>query len=1515
MFKTKQMVEESKNQMSKRKKLLRQRGLSLVEAMVAVTIMAISVASVSTLQTQVLQQTRRTNDKAFAAQKATQMFEELRSYVQANREEPLKSLQDYFSNGATEYVPTLTIEKRPDPGSPNNRRRDFNVQANDPLSNNVRRGEHWKYVRNIMVEPVPSDPDARHVTVKIWHANQAGEPNDVSNPLAVITGILKTNIPQRPPTQVYDMYILALENVPGWWVDVSTLRPIFDRTLDDMMARNPGLEIRKHYISHLGYGRDPYYMPYINVANELRDHNTPFVYMYPGSIKDSTDDDSVTEVYVDRNIAGRRRNDVTGAEDQIRSIFKATDAIHAQSGNTADVYREYAIADQYNTVMRYPEESAMHKRLETWFKEDNPFESFQRVEPSLRMLLEGMNSDPDTYRNSMIMNLHGELLPVPPIRNYSDPARVPCDEFYAHCRQGDAISANPTENEYRYRNMRVVSHPEKLYYPNSGADSHIRLRVHGYQSVPLREDSLPTPPDPGTVEFDRDHVEKVSIFVPTNGAGYDPRDPSNSGFLDNPLGDLSANLGGVQNALQVEKLVGNQRRGYERRYATQWRNIAGAYISAASTTMRGFTRLTAHDLIVNYAGPAANNPNQWVQPLAFVAGNTTQLRNPVNGFSGAIQDDTMTGLSRVYRITGGNQIQIKVRGDNTALTANQITAMQDLIDSKIVINARRSDENESTEDIDSNPFEFARVSAVAVNSPANGFVTLTLYENLSQAYNTIHPISTANVGTVAYNNNVAIVTRHRDYDIVVGEQAPFGHNTPGVLVNLYDTPTRHPQCNNTGSIHNNCGSNVGISNGNRTGLAAARRLYRQEYIPAPVNANSFDMDLTDTGNSGNNHKNTARWVVEFRKDGVGNPFSIFDDEMVTFETRLGRARTPGQRAIHRSLLEDGLAQDGIAYQPNQGNDEHLSEMRRNLYNVSRTYAWSGNAIVPKTEQFQYMGDHRFMPYADAKSNMGLAGGFDTGSVRRAYNPYFTNANNNNGLSDFVLTNRVNHNIDFPRYGRLYVDGLMHSTSIFNSISGYSNYYMGTGGDFGADSNNTRYHVNRQSFTEGNDSGSNYIDNCNNNVCVSDVAWGEHGRNKIVFSNRNANNNQENTRWYGIFWQGDLFPDEEYVYWKFNGNLPTQGHNSTTHNLCPSSHGACNRTGSASYWRGEYETTPLSLHRTRKNPNTAGSVAFMNGNPTGSGNRNFGHGSNDNATGSLTNVAGSALNRAFNLSLEANPRATRPFHIDKDGNKPTYYDTGGADGGAYMANYRNTLSYINVQNSARETTRNNANTFYFSSNDGSEVASGIVEVKRDEVGTGYVLVNGLAKTQTTSAVALARFSVAGVLQAYMNGGDISGLVGSSEERTRPLPRVEILEPTPSDIYEDVSNIPIHIRSQWLRWDLEKYAPAYPDEWRDQNNVQFIFKYSEDAGNTWKYLDGTTAKADGAYEASKIYNDTSFVIPGGVAGLEESFTWNTSGFASGTYLLRVEAHRLEPSGSTALTNGYSYHESYFTIRNNE
>src|SRR5580658_959661 len=94
-------------------KRLNQRGYNLVELMIAVGIMAAMASSVILARTFMAKQTVATNDKAYATQKAIQMFEELKALV--NGQENGVAVLDNYSNGS-QYDTILTTDKTVDTG-------------------------------------------------------------------------------------------------------------------------------------------------------------------------------------------------------------------------------------------------------------------------------------------------------------------------------------------------------------------------------------------------------------------------------------------------------------------------------------------------------------------------------------------------------------------------------------------------------------------------------------------------------------------------------------------------------------------------------------------------------------------------------------------------------------------------------------------------------------------------------------------------------------------------------------------------------------------------------------------------------------------------------------------------------------------------------------------------------------------------------------------------------------------------------------------------------------------------------------------------------------------------------------------------------------------------------------------------------------------------------------------------------------------------------------------------------
>ncbi len=383
---------------------LHQKGISLVEIIIAMTIMAMVMLSVARGFMFMNRATVQSKEKSFASQKAIQMMEELRGLI-ANKSDTSIGVLDDYDDGAV-YNTILTTKREV-------------TSAGDVLSGNNK----GKFVRRVNVIMLPNEPLARQVFVRVYRASN-------KQVLAETVSVVRTISNQFVNTQVFDVYILSLENVPGWWVLLSSMKPMFDNVIQDLQTRNPGLEWRPHWVTRLAYGRDPFYTPYVNEDKRTNEEVMPWIYFYPGlTVPDST---VPCFYYVPSSIAGRVNIDGT-----VQNSWS------------------YSIADQYNHAVRYPDEEAMYTAAVTAAEAAGT----TPPEMSLRMLLEKMNSPTGGMNNAMIVNLHGELIPLPPMRNYSDPAKDPVG----------------------HANVRIVTHPEKLQYASGSA---VKLRAYGYVTNP-----------------------------------------------------------------------------------------------------------------------------------------------------------------------------------------------------------------------------------------------------------------------------------------------------------------------------------------------------------------------------------------------------------------------------------------------------------------------------------------------------------------------------------------------------------------------------------------------------------------------------------------------------------------------------------------------------------------------------------------------------------------------------------------------------------------------------------------------------------------------------------------------------------------------------------------------------------------------------------------------------------------------------------------------------------------------
>ncbi len=391
-----------------------QRGAGLLEFLVALAVMTVCLLAAVYYVTNATQGTKHNTSREFAIQKAISILEELKAVLESKTGSDATLLDAYDDGTGTDTV--LTVQAGvSDPAH--------------PASANLHDGAQWKYERQVSVQRFQSiqSNDVRLVSVRVF-----GWENGQKMQLAEVSSVIRTIADSYPPSQVYDVYCLAVENVPGWWVYMANLVPFVESAISDLQARNPGLEFRVHWVRKLAYGRNEIYTPYINDASDSN-ADIDYAYFYPGSMPSGS---SVNYYYVPSGIDAQMNVDGT-----------LTNGYDASTNPWP-----YALADQWNHAMRYPDEKALFDKRVAAGNE-------RADTPTWRMLIEDMHSRPHLYSNALLINVHGELFPFPPLRNFSDAARDPAT----------------------HPEVRAVTHPEQLRYEN---DEAVKLRVYSYLTDP-----------------------------------------------------------------------------------------------------------------------------------------------------------------------------------------------------------------------------------------------------------------------------------------------------------------------------------------------------------------------------------------------------------------------------------------------------------------------------------------------------------------------------------------------------------------------------------------------------------------------------------------------------------------------------------------------------------------------------------------------------------------------------------------------------------------------------------------------------------------------------------------------------------------------------------------------------------------------------------------------------------------------------------------------------------------------
>jgi len=421
----------------------RQAGFTFAELAFGLLVLVIGSAVLINHLTINYQATTSERDRVFAFSKAQAILAEVQNYVDRGSIETVDL--DVLDDGVTNR-PSLTIETDED-GSL--------LRPEHVRSGNIERGGAWLWSRRITVQPFAGvdNRNVRYVTVRIYKRDD----NGTDRAIADLSAVVNSSGEAFPTSQTYDVYLLAVENIPGWWVFMDSLKPFFESMLLDMQTRNPGLNFRTHWITKAAFGRNQLYRPYTNDETDSL-AAIPHVYHYPGRMPDGN---ASAYYYVPDNIKARLNVD---GDDR-----------HGQSALNP---HPYALADFFNHAMRYEDELALwNLRVAAVAQREqeraaavlagtaipDELEDMSK-EPTLRLLLEGMNRNPAFYRNALVINLHGELLPMPALRNFSDPAK----------------------SQAAYPNLRVVTHPEELRTRNNdgGVSDSLILRMYawGYQT-------------------------------------------------------------------------------------------------------------------------------------------------------------------------------------------------------------------------------------------------------------------------------------------------------------------------------------------------------------------------------------------------------------------------------------------------------------------------------------------------------------------------------------------------------------------------------------------------------------------------------------------------------------------------------------------------------------------------------------------------------------------------------------------------------------------------------------------------------------------------------------------------------------------------------------------------------------------------------------------------------------------------------------------------------------------------
>ncbi len=813
-------------------------GFSLLEVLIASVVLVLAAMAAVLYIGRSAQHSDWIQDRVFAEQKALAILAEMRGYV-LNQDGNVASDLTKFDDGSG-FNPVLTILA--DPDDPTEL-----VDPDHPVSGNFREQGIWRWTRQVTVEAFGEEEetlDKRLCTIRIYRRVPMEQAPGTK--MAEISGLIQTASIPDATTQVYDLYVLALENHPGWGIAADARRSMLEGALIALRLQHPGMEYRVHWITKAGFGRNEAYAPYTN-DDRLSTDTTKWTYAYPGKLPD-TGGVLGARYYDARQMGGRLNldgvdapafvNDHSDPEPFIDSNgngeYDDGEVITDVNGNgTWDPGNTvpYALADMHNHCMRWPDAAAKaDARVAAGIDAAD--------EPTWRLLLDQMASDPDRFHNALIINLHGGLLPMPPVRNYSDACRDP----------GNAPG------------WRAVTHPEVLAPTRvAGFDATSispRFRVYAYKTEYLDTQVLTAQEEPYLDTNGNGVFDATETYQDWNGNGV--RDLGTPITLTIAGGDFATQVNAVSNPTLIVK------------------RLPGGIDSDASGTAEEYQDWSNPPVYPEaYQDVNANNLREQAETWLDLDGDG--VRDPFEPYREIDGNGTFTSTSESLTDTNGNGRWDPAKPAEPFTDANgngrwdAAEAYWDRdgngqwtppTDPETPWQAWDPDDYGDSEDTDEYIEEYGEpfldADGDGVYDPAESF----------------------------FDSNANGVC---DGGFARGEmwcKVTYDAANNRTVVELHGTPLETP------------------SSLSGRGLPAGERLYDLDYIPCPTPSSAADTDRfrRDLYEVGAFPKNTARWTVEVPtwaiREVLESAAGALDgdaiDRIVAVETRFGRDLTTGR---------------------------------------------------------------------------------------------------------------------------------------------------------------------------------------------------------------------------------------------------------------------------------------------------------------------------------------------------------------------------------------------------------------------------------------------------------------------------------------------------------------------------------------------------------------------------------------------------------------------------------------------